>query len=204
MDDSHLAIPEPELRARLGAASVAIVGCGGLGSNVASMLVRAGVKSFTLIDFDRVEESNLNRQLFFQDQLGMKKAAALSDTLGRIHSGLQLRLVHSEVTADTLLELVRDHDVIVEAVDRPEVKAMIVETCARELPETPVVTASGLAGYDSANLIETERLADNVWIVGDLAADVREGHPLIASRVMVAAAHQAHAVVRILLGLSEP
>ena len=76
---------------------------------------------------------------------------------------------------------------------------MIVAVCARDLPDTPLVIGSGLAGYDSANLIQTEQLAENLWVVGDLESDVRDGHALLASRVMVAAAHQAHAVIRLLL-----
>lgn len=194
-------IPDPEIRARLAEAHVAIVGCGGLGSNIAAMLVRCGVKSLTLIDFDRVEEGNLNRQLFFRDQLGKPKTDALATTLRRIHDDLDLKLVSECVTRENLVGFVEGADVIVEAVDRAETKALIVDVCTRELPETPLVTASGLAGYAEANAVRTERLADNVWVIGDLASDVREGHALLASRVMLAAAHQAHAAVRIALGL---
>lgn len=189
---------------RLRAASVAIVGCGGLGSNVAAMLVRAGVGALMLIDFDRVEEDNLTRQLFFRDDLGRLKAEALADTLRRIEPSVRLDVVIERVTAENLVGLVRDADVLVEAVDSAEDKAMIVNACTVELPGVPLVTASGLAGSGSANEIVTERIADNVYLVGDLASDTREGLPLFASRVMVAAAHEAHAVVRVLLGHEQP
>ncbi len=165
------------------------------------MLVRSGVQTLTLVDFDRVEESNLNRQLFFRDQLGERKTDALAETLRRIRGDLTLTLVPSRMTPDNIVEYVRGADVIVEAVDRAEAKTMVCGVCTRDLPDVPLVTASGLAGYDEANLVRTEQLAENVWVVGDLSSDVREGHALLASRVMVAAAHQAHAVVRILLGL---
>ncbi|HEX7600979.1 MAG TPA: sulfur carrier protein ThiS adenylyltransferase ThiF, partial [Polyangiaceae bacterium] len=159
-----------------------------------------GVKNLTLVDFDRVEESNLNRQLFFRDQVGMLKTEALAVTLRRIGPELELDMAPIRVTADNLVELVRGADVVVEAVDQPDVKAMIVDVVTRDLPDVPLVVASGLAGYAKANNVRTERLADNVWVVGDMTSDVREGHALLASRVMVAAAHEAHAAVRLLLG----
>lgn len=195
---------DPALRTRLGSAHVAIIGCGGLGSNVAAMLLRSGVKRLTLIDFDRVEESNLNRQLFFRDQLGMPKVEALADTLRRIDPDANLHLVHECMTAENLVDVVEGADVVVEAVDRAEVKAMIANCLLEGVPTTPLVSASGLAGFDSANTIVTECLGENFYLIGDMESDVRAGHPLLASRVMVAAAHQAHATIRIILGHPEP
>lgn len=197
-------IPEVEVRARLADAHVAIVGCGGLGSNIAGMLVRSGVNTLTLIDFDIVEPENLNRQMFFPDQLGRLKIDALAETLTRIKPEVALTLHEKEICADTLIDLVRGADVIVEAVDRAEVKATIVDVCTRDLPDTPLVGASGVAGYDSANLVTTEAITDRLWIAGDFAADSRDGHALLASRVMLAAAHEAHAVIRLLLGFDAP
>ncbi|MCK8115793.1 sulfur carrier protein ThiS adenylyltransferase ThiF [Anaerosoma tenue] len=195
---------DPELRARLHGCTVAIIGCGGLGSNVAEMLVRSGVGRLTLVDFDTVDEGNLNRQFFFRDQIGMPKVIALAENLQRIRSDVRLDLVQDRVTPENLVGLVRGACAIVEAVDEAGVKAMIVNTCLAELPDIPLVTASGLAGYGSTNAIVTERMADGLYVVGDLTSDVRDGHPLFASRVMAAAAAQAHAVVRVLLGYREP
>jgi sulfur carrier protein ThiS adenylyltransferase len=192
------------VRTRLAASHVSIVGCGGLGSNVAMMLVRSGVRQLTLVDFDTVEESNLNRQMFFRDQLGMPKTEALAETLRRIQPSVELHLVQHRVTEDDLCGLVGHADVVVEAVDRAEVKAMIANVLLRERPGTPLVSASGLAGFDSANEIVTERVIDDFYLAGDLRSDVSAGLPLMASRVMTASAHQAHAVVRVLLGHPEP
>lgn len=192
------------VRARLAVGHVSIVGCGGLGSNAAMMLVRSGVRRLTLVDFDLVEESNLNRQMFFRDQLGMPKTDALGETLRRIRPDLELDLIQHCVTEEDLCGLVGHADVVVEAVDRAETKAMIANVLLRERPGTPLVSASGLAGFDSANDVVTERVMDDFYLVGDLHSDVRAGLPLLAPRVMTAAAHQAHAVVRILLGHPEP
>ena len=188
------------VRARLALAHVAIVGCGGLGSNAAALLVRSGVGELTLVDFDVVEESNLNRQLFFRDQLGAAKTEALAETLRRIDPGVALHLIRRRVTADDLVELVGDADVVIEAVDTAATKAMIATVLRRERPGTPLVTASGLAGFGPANEIVTAEVADGFYLVGDCASDVRAGLPLMGSRVMIASAHEAHAAVRLLLG----
>lgn len=194
-------IPEPELRARLRASSVAVLGCGGLGSNAAAMLLRSGVRTLTLVDIDRVEADNLNRQLFFRDQIGTLKVEALAETLLRIDPDARLTLVSGLIDADSLPGMVEGVDAIVEAVDGAETKALIVDVCTRDFPDVPLVSASGLAGYGSANQIETVRVADALWVAGDFESDVRDAHALLASRVMVAAAQQAHAVIRLLLGL---
>lgn len=204
----RVSVPEPghdaDLRRELRAATVAVLGCGGLGSNIAAMLVRSGVGALIIVDHDRVEADNLNRQLYFRDEIGELKTEALAHTLRRIDPFASIKVVTEWITADNVLELVSGADVIVEAVDGAEVKAMIMSVCLERLPNVPLVSASGLAGYGSANAIVTERVADNLYVVGDLTSDVRAGHPLFASRVMVAAAHQAHAVIRVLLGYPEP
>lgn len=189
------------LRARLAETCVGIIGAGGLGSNAAAMLVRSGVRGLVIADFDLVEESNLNRQFYFPDQLGQPKVDALGETLRRLEPALALTLVAERITAENLPAVFGDVDVLLEAVDRAEVKQMIVETASDALPETPLVWVAGLAGCASANAIETQRVGENVWVVGDLTADVRDGLPLVSSRVMVAAAHEAHAAIRMLLGL---
>lgn len=204
MTDARARRSEKGMRDRLNESMVAIIGCGGLGSNVAAMLLRSGVRTLTLIDFDVVEASNLDRQLYFRDQVGSLKTEALAETLRRIDPDAHLTLLAQRVSGDNVVELLGGADVVVEAVDRPETKAMIVNTCLDVLPDTPLVTASGLAGYGSANEVVTQRPCDNLYLVGDLESDVDAGHVLFASRVMVAAAHEAHAVIRLLLGFEEP
>ena len=192
------------VRARLAASHVAVIGCGGLGSNAAQMLVRAGIGELTLIDFDTVAESNLNRQLFFRDQLGRPKTAALAETLLRIRPEVTLMLHQVRATAGDLLELVGTADVVIEAVDTAEAKAMIANVILRERPELPLVSASGIAGFDSANSVVSEKMGKGYYLIGDHTSDVGHNLPLLASRVTVAAAHEAHIAIRILLGHPEP
>jgi sulfur carrier protein ThiS adenylyltransferase len=196
-------IDQAGVSARLATARVGIIGLGGLGSNAAMLLVRAGVRRLVLADADTVERSNLNRQLYFPHQIGLLKVDALSATLLRIESRLELTLVCERIGAGNLATVFSSVDVLLEAVDSAEDKATIVETASDRLPDTPLVWVSGLAGCASANAISTQRVGENVWVVGDLEADIRDGLPLLASRVMVAAAHEAHIAARILLGMPE-
>ena len=194
---------QASVTARLASARVGIIGLGGLGSNAAMMLVRAGVRHFVLADFDLVERGNLNRQLYFPDQIARHKTDALSQTLLRIEPTIEATLVRERITADNLASIFSGVDVLLEAVDSAEGKQMIVSTASDLLPDTPLVWVAGLAGCASANAITTRRVGETVWVVGDLEADIRDGLPLLAPRVMVAAAQQAHMATRILLGMPD-
>jgi sulfur carrier protein ThiS adenylyltransferase len=191
------------VRARLRDARVGIIGLGGLGSNAAMMLVRSGVRRLVLADPDRVEESNLNRQLYFPDQLGRLKTEALAETLERIEPGVELALVPERITRENIADAFGGVEVLIEAVDNAGDKATLVAAASDLLPDTPLVWAMGLAGCGSANDIETRCVGPGSWLVGDLEADVRDGLPLLASRVMVAAAQEAHMAIRLLLGMPE-
>ena len=191
------------VRARLRDARVGIIGLGGLGSNAAMMLVRSGVRRLVLADPDRVEEGNLNRQLYFPDQLGHLKTEALAETLERIEPGVELTLMPERITRDNIADTFGDVEVLIEAVDGAGDKAALVAAASDLLPDTPLVWAMGLAGCGSANDIETRCVGERSWLVGDLEADVRDGLPLLASRVMVAAAQEAHMAIRLLLGMPE-
>jgi sulfur carrier protein ThiS adenylyltransferase len=200
--DEGVSLDQAAVRARLGTSCVGIVGLGGLGSNAAMMLVRSGVGRLVLADFDRVEGGNLNRQLYFGDQLGRLKVEALSETLRRIEPDVELTLVAEPISSDNIAHVFAGVDVLLEAVDAAEGKAAIVAAASDLLPGTPLVWAMGLAGCGSANEIRTQCVGECSWLVGDLEADVRDGLPLLASRVMVAAAQEAHAVIRLLLGMT--
>jgi len=202
-------VPDPAhtrdtLRARLGEARVGIAGLGGLGSNVAWMLVRSGVKRLVLVDFDVIDETNLDRQFYFADQIGRMKADALSENLLRISPDLELEAHAVRITPENFAELFAGVDVFVEAGDRPEAKASMMTLCSYHLPGVPIVGASGLAGFGPANDITTQQIAEGVYVVGDFTSAVDAEHPLVAGRVALAAAHEALLVVRLLLGCPTP
>lgn len=189
-----------ELQARLEGSTVAICGLGGLGSNIAVALARAGVGRLILLDFDRVDLSNLNRQQYKAGQLGQYKTEALAENLAEIAPYITLERYSVLVTEDKLTELLGEAEVICEAFDRPEAKAMLVNGVLEKLPEKYLVAASGMAGLGSPNAIRTRRVSKHFYLCGDGASDVAELGSLFAPQVMLCAAHQAQTVLRILAG----
>lgn len=189
-----------ELQARLEGSTVAICGLGGLGSNIAVALARAGVGRLILLDFDRVDLSNLNRQQYKAGQLGQYKTEALAENLTEIAPYITLERHSVLVTEDKLTELLGEAEVVCEAFDRPEAKAMLVNGVLEKLPEKYLVAASGMAGLGSPNAIRTRRVSKHFYLCGDGASDVAELGSLFAPQVMLCAAHQAQTVLRILAG----
>ena len=189
-----------ELQKKLSDASVAVCGLGGLGSNIAISLARAGVGKLHIIDFDKVDISNLNRQQYFPEQLGMYKSDALYDTLKRIAPYCYIRKDCVKITEDNIPQLLADDEIIVEAFDRADQKAMLVNCVLETMPEKYLVAGSGMAGLAPSNTITTKRVTKRFYICGDGVSDVNDGMGLVSSRVLICAGHQAHAVIRIIAG----
>lgn len=182
----------------LESARVGIAGAGGLGSNAAMLLVRAGVKNLTIADFDTVAASNLNRQFFFRRQIGRLKVDALAANLRRIEPDLRLTLHAARLTPDTARAAFAGCDAVIEAFDTAEAKKMLLDAL---LPAgRPVVAAAGLAGWGRSNDIRVRRIGRNLVMVGDQTRDVRDGLAPVGVRVVIAAAMQANCVVSLLLG----
>ncbi len=184
--------------ARFAEATVAICGLGGLGSMIAVLLARAGVGRLLLIDFDRVELTNLHRQQYKASQCGRFKTEALCENIREIAPYTELIPRTVRITPSNVLTLLRESQIVCEALDNPNAKAMLAERVLVELPDVYLVASSGMAGMGEADAIHTRRLSDRFWLCGDGESDVAEEGSLVASRVAVCAAHQAHAVLRIL------
>ena len=187
-----------ELQQAFSSATVAICGLGGLGSNIAISLARAGIGKLILIDFDRVDISNLHRQQYKADQIGMYKTDALADNLREIAPYIELEAHTERITEEIAVTLLKDADIICEAFDDAECKAMLTNTVLTEMRDKYLVAASGMAGLYDANRIKTRKVTSKFYLCGDEKSDVAEGIGLVSSRVMVCAAHQAHTVLRIL------
>ena len=187
-----------KLQKKFSKAVVAICGLGGLGSNIAVCLARAGIGRLILIDFDRVDITNLHRQQYKADQIGMNKTDALSENLKEINPYIELEAHTERISEDNAVTLLQGADIICEAFDDAEAKAMLTNLVLETMPEKFLVAASGMAGFGSANTIQTRRVAKRFYLCGDRASDVTEAGSLVASRVMLCAAHQAHTVLRIL------
>lgn len=187
-----------DVQKKFSAATVAICGLGGLGSNIAISLARAGIGKLILIDFDRVDITNLHRQQYKVSQIGQFKTDALLENLKEIAPYIELKTHTVRITEENAAELLMDADIICEAFDDAECKAMLTDLVFEAMPDKYLVAASGMAGFGSANTIQTRRVAKRFYICGDGASDVWSEGSLVASRVMICAAHQAHTVLRIL------
>ncbi|MCD4708037.1 MAG: sulfur carrier protein ThiS adenylyltransferase ThiF [Candidatus Sabulitectum sp.] len=164
---------------------IGIAGAGGIGSNVAMLLVRAGAASIVIADFDRVEIQNLNRQYFFSDQVGMPKVEALADNLLRINSSINVETQNVHLTPENSCEVFKDCDILVEAVDDSETKVFLIEEWSTGFPDKQIIACSGIAGTSPLSGIRTER-TDNLSIVGDHHSSLELG--TFSAKVMAVAA----------------
>jgi len=188
-----------EQKTILGRAKVGVAGLGGLGSNVLCHLLRAGVRRFVAADFDAVSASNLNRQFFFADQIGMKKTDALAENLRRIDPDAELDFRDLRLTAENTPGVFAGCDVVVEAFDKADAKTMLISALAES--GIPVVAASGLAGFGKSNDIRLRQVGKNLYLVGDLVSGISPELAPASPRVGIAAAMEANTVVALLLGI---
>lgn len=198
--DALIARHGADLHKRFSSATVAVCGLGGLGSNIAVALARAGIGKLLLIDFDRVDLTNLHRQQYKTDQIGRYKTDALAENLSEIAPYTEIRAVTEKITEGNIANLLKDADIVCEALDNAESKAMLANGVLEHLPRCFLVAASGMAGMDTPNTIRTRKIMKRFYLCGDEVSEVEASIGLVAPRVMLCAAHQAHTVLRILAG----
>ena len=178
---------------------VCILGLGGLGSNVVVLLARSGIGFLKLVDFDTIEASNLNRQQYRISHIGLKKTEAMKSIIREINPFVEVDILDIKVDRENIYSIVGDIEIIVEAFDRAETKAMTLEELLTDKNKI-VVSASGMAGLGSANEIVTRKIKDNFYLIGDNYSDYEEYSGIMSTRVMICAAHQANMVLRLILG----
>ncbi len=191
------------IQEKLLSATVAVCGLGGLGSNIAIALARAGVGRLILIDFDRVDITNLHRQQYKVNQIGQYKTEALTENLKEITPYIELEIHTVRITNQNAVQLLQKADIICEAFDDAEAKATLANIVLEKMQDKYLVAASGMAGFASANIIKTKKITSKFYLCGDEQSDVQTEGSLVSSRVMLCAAHQAHTVLRILIGRFE-
>lgn len=172
---------------------VGIAGAGGLGSNCAFNLVRCGFKKMTVCDFDVVETSNLNRQFYFLDQIGISKVEALKSNLLRINPDAEITSYQERITAQNAKILFEKCDAVVEAFDQPVDKKMLAEVYAYS--ERFYVSASGLAGWGNSDEIIVRKISETFCLIGDGKSGVSQQSPPCSPRVNIAAAKEADCVL---------
>lgn len=192
-----------EMQKAFSSATVAICGLGGLGSNIAISLARAGIGRLILIDFDRVDITNLHRQQYKASQIGMYKSDALAENLREIAPYIEIEVYTECIVEENAAKLLQSADIICEAFDDAEAKAMLTDIVLSEMPDKYLVAASGMAGMGTPNRIRTRRITSRFYLCGDEISDVKDAIGLVAPRVALCAAHQAHTVLQIITGKFE-
>ncbi len=189
----------PGVHAKLKKACVGIAGCGGLGSNAAMALARAGVGTLVIADFDVVEPSNLNRQQYFIPQIGTPKVDALAANIKQANPYVKVAKHRLRIVPENVRSLFKTCGVVIEAFDRADQKQMLAEAMLDLLPQTPLIIGNGMAGYGANGLLRTRHIG-NLWICGDEASEAGHGFGLMAPRVGLCAHLQANLALEILLG----
>ena len=190
----------PDIQNKISNAIVGIAGCGGLGSNIAIAIARIGIKKLIIADYDSVEPSNLNRQQYNIDDIGKYKVDALENNIKKFNPYIEIEKHNYKVNNENLYNIYKDCSIIIEAFDRVYEKHMIISEFFNEkFKYKYLVTASGLAGFDSSNIIKTTKLSDNIYLCGDTISEAKEFNGLMSPRVMIAAGHQANMALRIIV-----
>lgn len=179
---------------------VGIAGAGGLGSNCAISLARIGIGKIIIADYDIVSKSDLNRQYFFLDQIGEKKVLALKKNISKINRDVEIHVYDLKLNSDKIINVFKDCDVIVEAVDLAETKQMIIETILSQMPDKYIVSGLGIAGYGKNVEIKTRNI-DKLYICGDEKTEISEINPPLAPKVGIVANMQANQVIEIVLDI---
>ncbi|MFC1746215.1 sulfur carrier protein ThiS adenylyltransferase ThiF [Candidatus Riflebacteria bacterium] len=175
---------------------VAIAGCGGLGSNAAVALVRAGIGRLILADFDRVEESNLNRQYFFLSDVGKLKVEVMKERLLEINPQVKIETHNCELEPQKISLLFKDAALLIEAFDRAESKQWLIGAWCKEFPQKPIISGNGLSGAGNTGDLKI-RSAGNIFFCGDGITDMSLG--LCSARVAIVANMQANLAIELLM-----
>lgn len=183
---------------RISKIRIGIAGLGGIGSHVAAALVRAGIRDLVIADFDRVDITNLSRQNYSMDDLGLPKSKATERILKGIAPWINVVAYDTILTEGNVAGIFGGCDIVIEAFDSPEAKAMLVSAMYEAYPDKWIVSCSGMAGFDSTATMEIRQRFGHVVIVGDGVSD-KDDVGLVATRVMACAGMMAHTAIRLAL-----
>jgi len=188
-----------KIQKKLKNSTIGIAGLGGLGSNAAISLTRAGVGKLVLVDFDKVEGNNLSRQYYFLDQIGKPKVDALKENIKKINPETKVETFNLKLRKGSMEKPFKDVDLVIEALDNAETKAAFIEEILTKLKNKPIVAASGVAGYGHSDRIVTKKLG-NLCICYDELAKSSDDDVLMAPRVILMANWEANLALELILG----
>lgn len=197
--DAALAARHGEARhAAISASCVAVCGLGGLGSNIALMLARAGVGRLILCDFDRVELSNIHRQQYKISQLGRLKTDCTAENIRECAPFCVTECHTVRLSRDNLASCIACADVICEAFDDAEEKASLADAVLTEFPDKYYIASSGMAGFGAADELTTRRITPHFYLCGDMKSESCADSGIVATRVALCGALQAHLALRLI------
>lgn len=178
---------------------VAVVGCGGLGGYVIEELGRLGIGSITAIDGDVFDETNLNRQILSNVQnLGCSKAMEAAKRMSAVNPEIEVNPIYAMLERENAIALLSGHDIVVDALDNPEARAILEQTC--EKLGTPFVHGA-IAGWfgQVAVIFPGDRLMEQLFPAGSgKGAEVELGNPSFTPAVI--ASIETAEVIKVLLG----
>lgn len=181
-------------------AKVAVLGLGGLGSNICMALAKLGVGNMLIVDFDKVDITNIFRQNYSLSDIGEYKTDATLKQMQEINPYLNIKTLNVRVTAENISEIISGYDIICEAFDDKETKSLIINEILEKYDDKIIVSGNGMAGYKSLNLIKTRRFGNRLYICGDMENGIETEKTLVAPRVCACAMHEANMVLQIILG----
>ena len=188
-------------QARLAAASVLVVGAGGLGCPVLQYLAGAGVGRLTIVDHDRVEETNLHRQpLYVMADIGKFKAEAACAALRRFNPEVAVDAVAERLTPQNAARLVGSADLVIDAADSFAVTYILSDAClvaGKPLVSASVIGMTGYAGAFCGGGPSYRAVFPDVAAEGGTCATVG----VLGTAVAVLGGLQAHLALHLLLGL---
>ncbi|WP_069631957.1 sulfur carrier protein ThiS adenylyltransferase ThiF [Campylobacter pinnipediorum] len=173
---------------------IIICGAGGIGSNLAVMLVRSGLKNLSIVDFDIVEQSNLNRQYYFKKHLGMPKVKALKSVLTEIDD-VCVDDINQKITQENAKEILSGFDIICEAFDDASQKAFLTNYVLLNFKNSLIIASSGMSGLDGD--IKTKKINENFYLCGDGVSDMSIG--VMSPRVSICAGNMANLILKLSL-----
>jgi sulfur carrier protein ThiS adenylyltransferase len=190
-----------EVKTHLSKFRVGIAGAGGLGSNCAIALARSGVGTLVIVDHDVIETSNLNRQYYFANQVGLMKTVALEENIRNINREVHVIAHQKKLDRYNIAEIFSGCNIIVEAFDSSEMKEMLIETVQIRMPGIPLIVGSGMAGWGKTTELSCRKIDNSLYVCGDESTEVSENMPTLAPRVGIVANMQANTVIEILMDI---
>lgn len=191
---------------KLLASRVLVVGCGALGSIASMYLAGSGVGHLTIVDFDTIDISNLQRQLSFSTScLGEKKVEATAKRLHEINPEIEITALDLLVKKDNVDELILSHDMIIEGSDNPATKHLLATRC--QALAKPLVLG-GIAGWQGQVITSMPGSAGYLDIFPE-PADAQGFTPCSLGGILgplpgVVASIQAAEAIKIITGAGEP